>query len=63
MGNAPAHRRSFTSSELDELRRLVREKQTADPDRQKTLRARMRRMGFCIADFSDELGFCCLRPE
>jgi hypothetical protein len=49
-----AHRRSFTSDEMDELRRLVREKQTADRDRQKVLRGRMRRIGFYITDFSDE---------
>jgi hypothetical protein len=49
-----AHRRSFTSSELDELRRLVREKQTSDRDRQKALRSKMRRIGFYISDFTDD---------
>ena len=49
-----AHRRSFTRDELDELRRLVREKQTADRDRQKRLRDRMRKIGFYISDFTDE---------
>lgn len=51
-------RSSFTSAEIDELRRLIREKQTADRWRQKTLRARMRRIGFYISDFaSDYKGF------
>lgn len=51
-------RSSFTSAEIDELRRLIREKQTADRSRQKALRARMRRIGFYISDFaSDYEGF------
>src|SRR6266516_8206852 len=38
--------------------RLIREKQTADAARQKTLRARMRRIGFYISDFAgDPAGF------
>ena len=41
-------RTSFTREEIDELRRLIREKQTADRSRQKTLRARMRAIGFYI---------------
>jgi hypothetical protein len=49
-------RRSFTPAEIDELRRLIREKQTADPSRQKALRARMRRMGFHISDFASDVG-------
>ena len=49
-----AHRRSFTNRELDELGGLVREKQTADRDRQKALRSRMRRIGFYISDFTDD---------
>jgi hypothetical protein len=51
-------RRSFTRKEVDELRQLFREKQTADASRQKVLRARMRRIGFYISDFSsDAQGF------
>lgn len=49
-------RRSFTRAEIEELRRLIREKQTADRSRQKTLRARMRRMDFYISDFASEHG-------
>jgi hypothetical protein len=51
-------RSSFNPAEVDELRRLLREKQTADRSRQKALRARMRRIGFYISDFaSDYKGF------
>jgi hypothetical protein len=51
-------RRTFTREEVDELRQLIREKQTADASRQKVLRARMRRIGFYISDFSsDAQGF------
>lgn len=52
-----AGRRSFTGPEIDELRRLIREKQTADRDRQKFLREKMRRIGFYITDFADYSGF------
>jgi hypothetical protein len=41
----------FTRQEAAELRRLIAEKQTADRSRQKTLRARMRAIGFYITDF------------
>lgn len=47
----------FTPSEIERIRRLVREKQTADRDRQKSIRARLRSMGFRISDFADFLGF------
>jgi hypothetical protein len=51
-------RRSFSRDEIDQLRRLIREKQTADRTRQKTLRSRMRAIGFYISDFStDSAGF------
>lgn len=54
----PVGRRSFTHAEIEKLRRLIREKQTADRSRQKTLRARMRRMDFYISDFApDSEGF------
>lgn len=52
-----AGRRTFRQVELDELRRLIREKQTADRDRQKILRGKMRRIGFYISDFADYSGF------
>jgi GIY-YIG catalytic domain len=40
------------------VRRLIREKQTADHERQKALRGRMRRIGFYISDFAaDYSGF------
>jgi len=50
-------RRSFSTGEAEELRRLIREKQTADRDRQKSLRARIRRIGFRIADYEVFGGF------
>lgn len=51
-------RTTFTRQEAAELRRLIREKQTADRTRQKTLRARMRAMGFYVTDFAtDQRGF------
>lgn len=57
LGAQPAlGRSSFTAAEIDELRRLVREKQTADSSRQKTLRARMRTIGFYVSDFTADPG-------
>jgi hypothetical protein len=47
-------RMTFSSSEIDELRSLLRELRRADRDRQKSIRARMRRMGFYITDFSHD---------
>jgi TDG/mug DNA glycosylase family protein len=48
-------RRRFTSSEAGAIRRLLREKGTADRDRQKAIRGNLRRKyGFYISDFSDE---------
>jgi hypothetical protein len=49
----PQGRSKFTAGELDQIRRLVREKQVADRDRQKSIRARLRAMGFRISDFAD----------
>jgi hypothetical protein len=51
-------RHSFTAAELAELRGLIAEKQTANRTRQKTLRGRMRAIGFYITDFlGDPEGF------
>jgi hypothetical protein len=50
-------RSTFTRAEIDDLRRLILEKQTADRDRQKALRTRMRRIGFHISDFGQYHGF------
>lgn len=52
-----AGRSRFTAAEVSELRTLIREKQTAGRGRQKTLRARMRRLEFYITDFADYSGF------
>jgi len=49
---------TFTEQEVAELRRLIAEKQTADRDRQKALRGKMRSIGFYITDFvTDQRGF------
>jgi hypothetical protein len=45
----PQGRSAFTQGEIEQIRRLVREKQTADRDRQKSTRARLRSMGFRIS--------------
>lgn len=50
-------RSTFTSAEIAELKQLNREKQTAPADRQKTLRAKMRKLGFFITDYADYPGF------
>lgn len=47
-------RLTFTKTEIDELRSLLRDLRRADRSRQKTIRARMRRMGFYITDFSHD---------
>jgi hypothetical protein len=46
-------RGSFTRGEVSRLRGLIREKQTADRARQKTLRNSMRGLGFYISDWTD----------
>ncbi len=49
---------SFAPAEIAELRRLTKEKQVADSARQKSLRQRMRALGFYITDFvADQKGF------
>jgi hypothetical protein len=42
----------FTQHEADEIRRLLRRKVSADRDTQKSLRDKMRKIGFYITDFS-----------
>jgi len=49
-----AGRMSFTCDEIEELRSLLRELRRADRDTQKRIRARMRRIGFYITDFSHD---------
>ena len=44
----------FGKSEAEEIRSLLRQKQTADRNRQRRLRGRLRKIGFCISDFSDD---------
>jgi hypothetical protein len=51
-------RSSFSREEIDELRKRLRELRRAERDRQKTVRASMRRMGFYITDYAtDAQGF------
>lgn len=51
-------RSTFTSQELREIRASLTALRRADGDRQKVIRAGIRRMGFYITDFStDQRGF------
>lgn len=45
----------FTSVELAEIRELIRQKCQASRDEQKSIRSRMRRMGFYITDFTTDI--------
>ena len=47
-----AHRLEFTSGQIGEIRRLLVELRRSDRDRQKSLRAKLRRLGFHISDVS-----------
>ena len=44
-------RSSFTASEIDQIRELIRRKTRANKSVQKNLRAQMRDLGFYISDF------------
>jgi hypothetical protein len=48
-------RLEFTCSETEELRTLLAELRWAEPTRQKTIRAKMRRIGFYITDVSHDV--------
>ncbi len=50
-------RNSFTQSEIDRLRILIREKIAATRGAQKGIRAKIRRIGFWFSDFSDKKGY------
>jgi len=56
-GHGVERRSSFSSAEIAEIKRLVREKQTAPTDRQKVLRAKLRKRGLYISDYAEEPGF------
>jgi hypothetical protein len=47
-------RLDFTQAEIDELRQLLGELRRAEPTRQKTIRSKMRRIGFYITDVSHD---------
>ncbi len=51
-------RNEFTDEEIDEIRDALRELRRVDSGRQKTIRGRLRRIGFYITDYShDANGF------
>jgi hypothetical protein len=47
-----AGRHEFTEDEIDAIRSSLRELRRVDPSRQKTIRGRLRRIGFYITDYS-----------
>lgn len=47
-------RREFTDEEIDEIRDALRELRRVDSGRQKTIRSRLRRIGFYITDYSHD---------
>jgi hypothetical protein len=47
-------RNEFTAEEIDEIRGALRELRRAYPSRQKTIRSRLRRVGFYITDYSHD---------
>lgn len=49
-----AGRSTFTRDEIEELRSLLRELRRVDRGRQKSIRAKLRRNGFYITDFSHD---------
>ena len=48
-------RETFTSAEIEKLRRLIARKCNADRSQQKSIRGKMRDMGFYITDFVEEI--------
>ena len=49
-------RLSFTADEIAEIRRLLLDLRRADRDRQKAIRARIRRIGFYVTDVTHDAG-------
>jgi hypothetical protein len=47
-------RHEFTDKEIDEIHDALRELRRVDPSRQKTIRGRLRRIGFYITDYSHD---------
>lgn len=51
-------KKKFTAIEVEQIRRLLREKARADSTRQKSIRSQIRKLGFHIEDFAlDWAGF------
>jgi ACT domain-containing protein len=47
-------KKEFTSTEFEEIKKLVRKKVNASSEDQKTIRDRIRKIGFYYSDFSKE---------
>jgi hypothetical protein len=47
-----SHRDEFSEAEIDEIRSALKELRRADPTKQKSIRDRLRRIGFYITDYS-----------
>lgn len=50
-------RRQFTTTEADQIRSLIKQKIDASTTEQKTIRAKIRRIGFHFSDFSNKKGY------
>jgi hypothetical protein len=50
-------KRTFTQDEFDRIRELVRNLRRADRDEQKSIRRKIRAIGFFISDFESGSGF------
>ena len=49
------HKKQFTETEIDPLRGLFQEKEIANRAKQKNIRAKMRKIGFYITDYADNM--------
>jgi len=47
-------KKSFTNTEIEQIKKLIAEKLLATPDKQKGIRAKIRKTGFHFSDFSSE---------
>lgn len=53
-----SHRFQFSRAEIMRIKQVLQETRGSDPDRQKSLRGQLRRMGFYISDYAtDQAGF------
>jgi hypoxanthine-DNA glycosylase len=49
-------KKSFNKTEVEQIKKLIAEKLRATPDKQKGIRAKIRKIGFHISDFSSKKG-------